>query len=147
MSTGRRAIGYAGVDMDELELTLDHITVSMQDLPRAVAFYRDALAPLGLELVGQVTAEASGSVAFAGFGRGRKGSFWLAERGAQTPPAHVCFRAGSRDAVRAFRQAALAAGGRDNGGPGTRPEYHDAYYAAFVLDPEGHNIEAVTFEP
>ena len=71
----------------------------------------------------------------------------FAEKGQQTPATHICFRAASRAAVRGFYQAALAAGGGDNGGPGARVEYHPAYYAAFVLSPEGHNIEAVCFEP
>lgn len=133
--------------MDELQLTIDHVSLSVHDLPRAVAFYTVALAPLQIEVVGQVSAESSGSVAFAGFGRGRKGSFWLSEHGQQSPQAHICFRAACRADVRAFHRAALAAGATDNGPPATRPEYHDAYYAAFVLDAEGHNIEAVTFEP
>ncbi|MBZ0243393.1 MAG: hypothetical protein K8F24_09285, partial [Bacteroidales bacterium] len=68
-----------------------------------------------------------------------------AEKGRQTPATHICFRAPSRDAVRSFYEAALAEGGHDNGAPGIRPEYHPEYYAAFVLDPEGHNIEAVCF--
>lgn len=133
--------------MDELRLTLDHITLSVSDLTRAREFYARALAPVGLEVVGAVTAEQSGTVAYVGFGIGRKGTLWLAEKGQQSPAAHVCFRATTRAAVRAFHEAALAAGGTDNGGPGARSEYHEAYYAAFVLSPEGHNIEAVCFEP
>ena len=132
---------------DELRLTLDHISLNVADLALAKAFYAELLAPLGLELVGDVTAEQSGSVAFAGFGIGRKGTLWIAEGGRQTPPAHICFRALSRDAVRAFHAAGLAAGGMDNGAPGIRENYHPEYYAAFVIDPEGHNIEALTFEP
>ena len=133
--------------MTELNLTIDHLTLSVEDLEPAKRFYTAALAPLGLELVGEVTAAQSGSVDFAGFGIGRKGSLWLAQRGRQTPASHICFRATSRAAVRAFHAAALEAGGKDNGGPGVRHEYHPAYYAAFVLDPEGHNVEAVCFEP
>lgn len=131
---------------DELKLAIDHMTLNVGDVPRAKAFYAAALAPIGLELVGEMTAEQTGAVAFAGFGRGRKGSLWLAGRGRQTPVTHICFRAASRADVRAFHAAALAAGGVDNGPPGIREIYHPAYYAAFVLDPEGHNIEAVTFE-
>ncbi len=133
--------------MDELNLTIDHVTLSVADLGRAKVFYAAALGPLGIALVGEVSAEVSGDVAFAGFGKGRKGTLWLAARGKQTPASHVCFRAQTRAAVRAFHQAGLATGGVDNGPPGTRAEYHDAYYAAFVLDPEGNNIEAVCFEP
>jgi hypothetical protein len=100
----------------------------------------------GVEVVGEVTAKQSGSVGFVGFGIGRKGSLWVAHKGRQTPATHICFRAPTRAAVRDFHAAALDAGAKDNGGPGVRPEYHDAYYAAFVLSPEGHNIEAVCFE-
>lgn len=132
---------------DELRLAIDHISLSVADLETAKAFYARLLAPLGLGIVGEVTAEQSGSVAFAGFGIGRKGQLWIAESGRQAPPAHICFRALSRDAVRAFHAAGLAAGGTDNGAPGVREIYHPEYFAAFVLDPEGHNIEAVTFEP
>ena len=133
--------------MEELVLTIDHVTLSVADLDRAKAFYASALGPLGLALVGEVSAEASGDVALAGFGVGRKGTLWLAARGQQSPPTHICFRARTRTAVRGFYSLALAAGGIDNGGPGPRAEYHSTYYAAFVLDPEGHNIEAVCFEP
>ena len=131
--------------MSELDLTIDHVTLSVEDLSRAKEFYSQALAPIGLGLVGEVTADQSGSVAFVGFGFGRKGSFWIAQSGRQTPTTHICFRAPTRAAVRGFHVAALAAGARDHGGPGPRPEYHPDYYAAFVLSPEGHNIEAVCF--
>jgi catechol 2,3-dioxygenase-like lactoylglutathione lyase family enzyme len=136
---------YAGC-MTELNLTIDHVSLSVEDLERAKNFYSKALAPLGMEIVGEVTAERSGSVGFVGFGVGRKGSLWLAQRGRQTPTTHICFRAPTRVAVRDFHAAALGAGAKDNGGPGVRPEYHESYYAAFVLSPEGHNIEAVCFE-
>lgn len=128
---------------DELTLKLDHITLSVADLAKAKAFYAAALAPLGMELVGELSKEQSGSVAFAGFGIGGKGQFWIGEKGRQTPETHICFRADSRQAVRAFHAAALAAGGSDNGAAGVRESYPQPYYAAFVLDPEGHNVEAV----
>lgn len=132
--------------MIELNLTIDHVSLSVENLEGAKAFYSKALSPLGLALVAEVSAEQTGSVAMLGFGVGRKSSFWVAERGRQTPNAHICFRAQSRAAVRAFHDAALRGGAQDHGGPGTRPKYHSAYYAAFVLSPEGHNIEAVCFE-
>ena len=132
--------------MIELNLTIDHVSLSVEDLGRAKDFYSKTLAPVGLALVAEVSAEQSGSVAMLGFGVGRKGSFWVAERGRQTPNAHICFRAQSRAAVRAFHDAALRAGAQDYGQPGARPEYHPAYYAAFVLSPEGHNIEALCFD-
>lgn len=130
---------------DELTLCLDHMTLSVGDLDAMAAFYETVLATLGLTCVGRMTAAQSGSVDFAGFGRGRKGSLWLAESGRQSPATHLCFRAETLDQVRAFHVAALAAGGLDNGEPGTREHYHPAYYAAFAIDPEGHNLEAVTF--
>lgn len=129
----------------ELKLVIDHTALSVEDLSRSEDFYSKALAPLGIEKVGEVSAEMSGSVAFVGFGIGRKGSLWIAGKGRQTPATHLCFRAPSRDSVRRFYEAAMAAGGVDNGAPDIRPEYHPDYYAAFVLDPEGHNIEAVCF--
>jgi catechol 2,3-dioxygenase-like lactoylglutathione lyase family enzyme len=79
----------------------------------------------------------------AGFGVDGKPSFWVAERAPVGGSFHVAFTASSRPAVDAFHAAALAAGGRDNGGPGPRPQYHPTYYGAFVLDPDGNNIEAV----
>lgn len=133
--------------MDELELAIDHVSLSVADLPRAKAFYQAALAPVGLSVVGEYSAEMTGSVAVVGFGRGRKGNLWLAASGQQTPATHLCFRAPTRAAVRAFHAASMAAGGVDNGAPGVREKYHPEYYAAFVLDLEGHNIEAVTFAP
>ncbi len=132
---------------DELALTIDHVSLSVADLDGATSFYDAALSPLGLEQVTTVTAEQSGTVAYVGYGIGRKGNLWIAEDGKQTPATHICFRARSRAAVRAFHTAGIAAGGIDNGAPGPREHYHPAYYAAFVTDLEGHNIEAVCFEP
>lgn len=130
----------------ELRLTLDHVGLSVVDLSRSRAFYAKLLAPLGMEVVVDLSADVAG-VECTGFGIGRKGSFWIAESGLQTPATHYCFRARTRAEVRAFHEAGLAAGGVDNGPPGIREVYHPAYYAAFVLDPDGHNIEAVCFEP
>lgn len=132
--------------LEELELTIDHVGLSVENLALAKTFYEPTLAEIGLEIVGEHSAAQTGTVAVLGFGVGRKGQFWLAQRGRQTPNSHVCFRTKSRNAVRAFYAAGLANGGSDNGAPGVRENYHDAYYAAFVLDPEGHNIEAVCFE-
>lgn len=121
-------------------MCLDHVGLHVADSPRALAFYRAALAPLDIA----VAMEAPGGVA-AGFGTGGKPSFWISGGGPTTPPIHVCFRAVSRAAVDSFYAAALAAGGTDNGAPGVREHYRPDYYAAFVRDPEGHNIEAVCF--
>ena len=130
---------------DELTMMLDHVSLSVADLGKSRQFYQALLSAIGLEIVGEVTAEQSGSIAFVGFGIGRKGQLWIAEADRQTPPAHICFRTDSRRSVRDFHAAGLASGGTDNGPPGIREIYHPEYYAAFVRDPEGHNIEAVTF--
>ena len=126
---------------------LDHIGLSVSDLGKAKAFYLQALAPLGIELVMEVTKEQSGSDAFAGFGTFGRPFFWIGEGGPQPKGIHVAFTAPNRGVVVAFHQAALAAGGQDNGGPGLRPHYHPNYFGAFVLDPDGNNIEAVCHLP
>jgi len=130
--------GHAGI--------LDHIGIPVSDYARAKAFYTRALAPLGIAVVMEVTAEMTGEGASAGFGRGRKPDFWIGEDD-RIERTHVAFAAASRAEVDAFHAAALAAGGRDNGAPGLRPHYHPDYYGAFVLDPDGHNIEAVCHRP
>ena len=129
-------------------MTIDHFGFGVSDYARAKAFYVDALAPLGLTLVMEVGPEqTSGGVWACGFGKGGKPEFWIGSDGKTTPPAHVAFVAASRAAVRAFHEAALRAGARDNGAPGLRAQYHANYYGAFVFDPDGHNIEAVYHQP
>jgi catechol 2,3-dioxygenase-like lactoylglutathione lyase family enzyme len=118
---------------------IDHMGVLVSDLEASVAFYRKALAPLGYALVMQLPQ-------VAGFGVGGKPDFWLAI-GKPTDKIHVAFRARGRAEVRAFYDAATAAGGADNGPPGVRAMYHPDYYGAFVRDLDGHNIEAVCHEP
>ncbi|HZT19066.1 MAG TPA: VOC family protein [Dongiaceae bacterium] len=122
---------------------LDHVGFAVTDMRRSKAFYERALAPLGIGLVMEVTAEESGGEAHAGFGAEDKPFFWIGTGRALEGRLHVAFTAASRAAVDAFHKAAIAAGGADNGAPGLRPHYHPAYYGAFVLDPDGHNIEAV----
>jgi catechol 2,3-dioxygenase-like lactoylglutathione lyase family enzyme len=95
----------------------------------------------------EVTKEETGGYEGAGLGKNGKPSFWIDGRGATVPTTHVAFVADDRAAVDAFHAAAIAAGGRDNGKPGLRPHYHPNYYAAFVFDPDGHNIEAVCHKP
>ena len=124
---------------------LDHIGIGVSDFARAKAFYEKALAPLGIAQVMEVSAEQTGDQPAAGFGSDCKPYFWFG--GGAVARAHVAFVAKDRTAVDAFYQAALAAGGRDNGPPGLRPHYHPNYYGAFVLDPDGHNIEAVSHGP
>ena len=121
---------------------LDHIGLPVSDLQRSKTFYCAALAPLGIAPLYELTAAETGGDAFVGFGATRP-QFWLGAGGALKGCLHVAFAARDRAAVDAFHAAALAAGGRDNGAPGLRPHYHAAYYGAFVLDPDGHNVEAV----
>jgi len=125
---------------------IDHMGVSVSDLDASKVIYRKALQPIGYELLLEVSAEVSGARAYAGFGVPPKPDFWIGSGGANVPPIHVAFRVASRAQVDTFYRAALAAGGRDHGAPGLRPEYHANYYGAFVLDPDGHNIEAVCHE-
>jgi catechol 2,3-dioxygenase-like lactoylglutathione lyase family enzyme len=126
---------------------IDHIGLAVSDLERAKAFYSNALAPLGIGVVMEVSAEETGAGAQAGFGKDNKASFWIGASDRPKGGAHVAFTAPTRAEVDAFYRAALGAGGRDNGAPGPRPHYHEHYYGAFVLDPDGNNIEAVCHRP
>lgn len=121
-------------------MILDHIGYNCRDFAASLAFYRAALAPLEIALTG------SGE-GWAMFGRDGKPQFWIGGLGPGLTGLHVAFAARSRDQVRRFHAAALAAGGRDNGAPGLRPQYHPNYYGAFVFDPDGHNVEAVCHAP
>nr|WP_041321440.1 VOC family protein [Hyphomicrobium denitrificans] len=125
---------------------LDHIGFPIADYARSVAFYRQALAPLGIALLKEFRFSEDGADGYAGFGRQRP-QFWIGTGTALKGRLHVAFAAANRQEVHAFYEAAIAAGGRDNGPPGLRPHYHESYYGAFVLDPDGHNIEAVTHSP
>lgn len=126
---------------------IDHIGITVSSLENSKAFYLAALAPIGYTLLAELPASVTGSRRFAGFGEAPKPDFWLSESSANRPPVHVAFRVRTRAEVDAFHRAALAAGGRDNGPPGLRPHYHPNYYGAFVLDPDGHNVEAVCHAP
>jgi catechol 2,3-dioxygenase-like lactoylglutathione lyase family enzyme len=125
---------------------IDHIGFPVSDYATSKAFYEKALAPLGYTLVMEVRVNEMGAPA-AGFGIGGKPDFWIGGEGGVGNPLHVAILAKDRATVDAFHKAALAAGGRDNGAPGLRPQYHANYYAAFVLDPDGNNIEAVCHAP
>lgn len=118
---------------------IDHTGVPVADLQKSIVFYKAALAPLGYELIMQ-------HEHFAGFGVKGKPDFWLSQ-GPVGTSIHIAFAADRRSTVKAFYQAALAANGRDNGAPGVREMYHPHYFGAFVLDPDGHNIEAVCHLP
>lgn len=126
---------------------LDHLGVTVSDLPRLKAFYLAALAPLGIGVVMEVTAGETGSAAHVGLGSGGKPFFWISGGTPPTASLHLAFTASDRATVDAFHQAAIAAGATDNGPPGLRPHYHPNYYGAFVLDPDGRNIEAVCHLP
>jgi catechol 2,3-dioxygenase-like lactoylglutathione lyase family enzyme len=127
---------------------IDHIGFPVADYAKSKAFYTAALAPLGYALVMEVGAHQTESEApAAGFGAGGKPDFWIGGEGKLEKPLHVALLAKDRATVDAFHQAAVAAGGKDNGAPGLRPHYHPNYYGAFALDPDGHNIEAVCHTP
>lgn len=120
---------------------LDHVTIGVSDIERSKTFYDRALRPLGIERL-----HADGET-FAGYGADRKAFFWIGLRKSPQTGVHIAFATRDRDTVDAFYAAAIAAGGKDNGPPGPRPHYHRNYYGAFVLDPDGHNIEAVCHVP
>jgi catechol 2,3-dioxygenase-like lactoylglutathione lyase family enzyme len=127
---------------------IDHIGFPVSDYERAKAFYTAALAPLGYTLIMEVGGDQTESASpAAGFRANGKPDFWIGGEGGVNRPLHVAIAAEDRATVDAFYAAALAAGGRDNGRPGLRPHYHPHYYGAFVLDPDGHNIEAVCHTP
>ena len=121
---------------------IDHITFGVTDFDRSTAFYDQAFAPLGVRRLFDAPTEHTDGVRVTGYGDDRPW-FWLAEANATNGMLHIALIAASRAKVDAFHSAALAAGGKDNGAPGLRPHYHPNYYGAFVLDPDGHNIEAV----
>jgi catechol 2,3-dioxygenase-like lactoylglutathione lyase family enzyme len=126
---------------------IDHIGLAVSDMERSKAFYSNALKLLGIGVVMEVSAKQTGSDAHAGFGKENKGFFWIGTGSRPKGGAHVAFTAQTRAEVDSFYRAALAAGGRDNGPPAPRPHYHKHYYGAFVLDPDGNNIEAVCHRP
>lgn len=125
---------------------LDHIGFAVSDYAKAKAFYVAALQPLGISLMMDIPAEVTGDFAAAGFGKDGKPFFWISESQKPVGNVHIALT-GSRAAIDAFYKAAINAGGKDNGPPGTRPHYHANYYAAFVFDLDGNNIEAVCHAP
>lgn len=120
-------------------VVIDHVAVGVSDLQGSTEFYTRALAPLGFIPMGPWREDAHEMA----FGVDDLDDFAISLDYPPAPGVHVCFAADNREQVDAFHAAALAAGGRDNGAPGPRPEYSEGYYGAFVLDPDGHNIEAV----
>ncbi|MGR6466035.1 VOC family protein [Rhizobium sp. PAMB 3182] len=127
---------------------IDHMGISVSDYPAAKAFYDAVMPAIGGARLMEVTAEETGGTyEGAGYGKDGKPYFWIGTGGPLQGRLHVAFVAESRSAVDAFYAAAMAAGAKDNGPPGLRPHYHPNYYGAFVLDPDGHNIEAVCHKP
>jgi catechol 2,3-dioxygenase-like lactoylglutathione lyase family enzyme len=130
------------------KVVLDHIGITVSDAERSRQFYKQALAPLGIALIMSVGPEHTPSGGTAhGFGSDGKPYFWFGDNAAAGGSVHVAFAAATRAQVDDFYRAALAAGGRDNGAPGLRSQYHPGYYGAFVLDPDGMNVEAVCHRP
>jgi catechol 2,3-dioxygenase-like lactoylglutathione lyase family enzyme len=121
-------------------MILDHLGFAVGDFAKSKAFYVEALAPLGIEIVMQ-------GEGWAMVGKEGKPQFWFGAYGTKPGPIHIAFAADNREQVKAFWRAAIAAGGKDNGAPGIRTEYHPNYYGAFVFDPDGHNVEAVCHKP
>ena len=127
---------------------IDHIGFPVGDFERSKAFYTRDLAPLGVKLLKDIDlSDEAGPGGYAGFGADRP-QFWIGTGKPMTGRLHVAFAAArDRQMVRAFYEAALAAGAKDNGPPGLRPHYHENYYGAFVIDPDGYNVEAVSHLP
>jgi catechol 2,3-dioxygenase-like lactoylglutathione lyase family enzyme len=126
---------------------LDHVGYPVSDFAISRAFYTTALAPLGIKPIMDVTSEMTGGHGeHVGFGID-KPDFWIGTGKTAQSGVHTAFIAANRATVDAFYRAAIAAGGKDNGPPGLRPHYHENYYGAFVLDPDGNNVEAVCHTP
>lgn len=121
---------------------LDHVAIAVSDIGRSIAFYEQALAPLGIKRL-MAYGGTSGVPEHVGFGSDQKPYLWIGKGIPIRGYVHIALGAADRAAVDAFHKAALAAGGTDNGAPGLRPHYHPGYYGAFVLDPDGCNLEAV----
>lgn len=125
---------------------LDHVGILVANWTKAKAFYDAAFAPLGYSLIAEVPEQFTGGVKVGGYGK-TKPDFWLTESVEIGPGRHYAFVAATHAEVDAFYAGAMASGGRDNGAPGLRPHYHATYYGAFVLDPDGNNVEAVCHGP
>ena|SRR5580765_3209548 len=120
---------------------IDHLGIDVSDYKKSKAFYEKALKPLGIKLLH----EFGGT--WAGFGKGDKAFLWIIGGRSQTKHCHIAMGADKRAQVDAFYDAAIGAGGKDNGKPGIRKDYHPNYYGAFVFDPDGNNVEAVCHNP
>jgi catechol 2,3-dioxygenase-like lactoylglutathione lyase family enzyme len=125
---------------------IDHTGVGVSDPAKSRTFYETALAPLGYKVISEIPMDFTGGLVVFGMGVPPKPDFWV-HQAAPKEPLHIAFRAETHAQVDEFYKAAIAAGGKDNGAPGPRPHYHKDYYGAFVLDLDGHNIEAVCHAP
>ena len=121
-------------------MIIDHINVYVSDYDRSKIFYQKVLLCLNIELILEFKKK---EFSFAGFGKASKPEFWIGTKEKPSSPIHIAFQASDRESVKHFYESAIEAGAKDNGIPGTRTIYHPNYYGAFVLDPDGHNIEAV----
>lgn len=126
---------------------IDHTGLQVKHPEKSRHFYNKALAPLGYRMLAEIPKEYTDNKVVLGYGVAPKPDFWISEGIPNQPRIHIAFRAESRKQVDEFYKAALESGGLDNGAPGLRPHYHKDYYGAFVLDPDGHNIEAVCHQP
>ncbi len=126
---------------------IDHTGINVSNFERSKEFYTQSLGSLGYQLLHEFDASGVGSASGAGFGINGQPDFWIFQGEPNIPRIHIAFRAETRERVQAFYEAALKAGGQDNGAPGLRTHYHPNYYGAFVFDPDGHNIEAVCHIP
>ncbi len=122
---------------------IDHTGLSVSNYKMSKFFYEQALKPIGYAMLMEIPKEYTEGKGVCGFGEPPKPDFWISEGTPNKPHVHIAFRVDSPKKVDDFYKAAIAAGGKDNGKPGPRPNYHEKYYGAFVLDPDGHNIEAV----
>jgi catechol 2,3-dioxygenase-like lactoylglutathione lyase family enzyme len=126
---------------------IDHIVIPASDVPASKAFYSQGLAPLGYQILFEETLPKTDELQCVGFGVSSKLEVFISKTDSTITPLHLAFNASTRSLVDSFYAAAMASGGHDNGKPALCPEYHADYYGAFVLDPDGHNIEAVCHEP
>ena len=121
-------------------MIIDHIGIAVTDYPGSVDFYSKVLAPLGIVKIMEIHG-------WAGMGKNGKPDFWFGAHTEPQRPMHIAFRAENRKQVDDFYETAIKAGAKDNGKPGIRKEYHPDYYGAFVIDINGHNLEAVCHKP
>lgn len=119
---------------------IDHVSLKVKDFKKSLAFYAKALAPLGYKVLSE-------GEDYAGLGAGESPDLWISKGEPPKPGVHLAFNSKKRALVDRFHAEGLKAGGRDNGKPGIRKDYHPSYYGAFVFDPDGNNVEAVCHDP